>query len=590
MAHDKGHLGLGIAERNKPGRAAFDYRAAHTEQWIQNLPMGNIGETARLVYETLHEVNRLAISWKDRYRFLELLRQPYHYVQTSLNRHFVGMSFPLSNKSQRIANLAVTLSSEMALGYKTAIEEMLDSSFLSRDSKAMTVMIHRAIRYLSQAMLISFQTYAAHPANSWRELNALYLYAEQKDVYQDRVKDELNTLLPESSIARAYKQILLLALASPYRLRQGEAETVYNALAHYAGYAHVVPFSESLAHEVLFSVRMDSDRAPDYLIFSQDECRNEHCRLVDTRELSQKMYMAVEKGEELAGMSKLPKQLVVRLIRTWGIAPKRNFTRNERHTIVQVAIGITMLHRVLAEAQGTPEMHTHRSSYDSKTVVGVSQPTTEDVWDIRASSNMKRDYDHYKSVSDPDEPIVNRPDIQLHLCQVLNESAGGYRLSLENVENAGLKVGELLGIRQDSDGALWETGVIRWLRNGGEGRMEAGIQVLAPHARPVMVSNSKASGAAAESQYALLLPEIPAIKQPHSIITPALLFKPGIELSVNLPNQSIKLKLGSKLQDSGVFVQFTYSSAEKTASQQARRLKSEQQQDEGGFNQVWDEL
>jgi len=588
MAQDKGQLGLDIAQRSKPGKDTFDYRAASTEQWIQNLPMGNIGETARLVYETLHEVNRLAISWKDRFRFLELLRQPYHYVQTSLNRHFVGMSFPLSNKSQRIATLAVTLSSEMALGYKTAIEEMLGSSFLSRDSKAMTVMIHRAIRYISQSMLISYQTYAAHPGSCWRELNALYLYAEHKGVYQDRVKDELNTLLPESSIARAYKQILLLALASPYRLRQGEAETVYNALAHYAGYAHVIPYSESLASEVLFSVDMDSDKAPDYLVFSQEVCNSKHCRLVDTRELSKKMYAALEKGEELAGMSKLPKQLVVRLIRTWGIAPKRNFTRNERHANVEIAIGITMLHRVLAEAQGTPEMHTHRSSYDSKAVVGVSQPTTDDVWDIRASSNMKRDYDHYKSITDPDEPAVVKHTIKLHLCQVLNESAGGYRLSLENAENAGLKVGELLGIRQDTDGAPWETGVIRWLRNGGEGRMEAGIQVLAPHARPVMVSNSKASGAAAESQYALLLPEIPALKQPHSIITPALLYKPGIELSVNLPNQSIKLKLGSKLQDSGVFVQYTYSSAEKFAKSPAKRSKPEQ--DEDGFNQVWDEL
>lgn len=592
MAKEYGQLGLGIAERSKPNKDAFDYRAAHTERWVQDLPMGNIGETARLVYETLHEVNRLAIAWKERYRFLELLREPINYVQSSLNARLANTTFPLPEKAQRIANLSQSLSNEMALGYKTAIEEMLGSSFLSRDNKALTVMIHRSIRYLSLAMLSCYQTYRPHPENSWRELNALYLYAEHKEIYQDRVSDPLNELLPESSIARVYKQILLLALASPYRLRQGEAEVVYNALARYALHAHILPYSDPAATEVLFSVHISTDQAPDYLVFNHEDCNKELCRLVDTRELSQHIYTELEQSQGFMGSGQIPKELVVRLIRAWGIAPKRSFTRNERSASdITTVVGLTTLYRVLAQAQGSADTQMHRARFNSRSVVGVNQPTTDDIWDIRGSKSIRQDYEHYKSLTDPDDIPRVESSIPTYTWQILNESAGGYRLALASSANAGVKVGELIGMNRNNDGRSWETGVVRWLRQGSDERMEIGVQVLAPNATPVLVNNERASGKAAESQYGLLLDEIPAIKQPGSLITPTLLFKKGNELSVNAPSLQTTLKLQEKLQDSGAFAQFAYSPKDQqrpTAPPTSAPVDSET--GGTGFGRIWDEL
>lgn len=592
MAKELGQLGLGIAERSKPGKDAFDYRASHIEQWVKDLPMGNIGETARQVYEALHEVNRLAIAWKDRYRFLELLREPVQYVQRSLTQRLASATFPLPEKVQRIANLSQSLSNEMALGYKTAIEEMLASSFLSRDNKAMTVMLHRAIRYLSQAMLSCYQSYRPHPENSWRELNALYLFAEHKNVYQDRVADELNDLLPESSIARVYKQILLLALASPYRLRHGESEVVYNALARYAMHAHILPYSDPAATEVLFSIHINSDQAPDYLVFNHEECNKELCRLVDTRELSQKIYEELERREGFMGSGQIPADLVIRLIRAWGIAPKRSFARNERSaTTVTAVIGLTTLYRVLAQAQGSSTTQMHRARFNSRSVVGVSQPTSEDIWDIRGSSYIKKDYDHYKSLTEPDDIPREEISIPYQTWQILNESAGGYRLALAGKENVGVKVGELIGINRGNGSEAWETGTVRWLRQDSDGRLEIGVQVLAPHAIPVLVSNDRAAGKAAESQYGLLLDEIHAIKQPASLIAPTLLFKKGNELTVNAPSLQATIKLQDKLQDSGAFVQFAYTSAEKPPTESKPIPKSTDDGSNGnGFGHIWDEL
>ncbi len=589
MAKEHGQLGLVIAERSKPGKDAFDYSHTHIEQWVQDLPMGNIGETARLVYEALHEVNRLAISWKDRYRFLELLREPVHYVQTLLAKRLNGTTFPLPPKAQRIASLAQNLANEMALGYKTAIEEMLGSSFLGRDNKALTVMIHRAIRYLSQAMLSCYQTYRPHPENSWRELNALYLYAEQKNIYKDRVIDKLNELLPESNIARGYKQILLLALASPYRLRQGEAEIVYDALAHYAEYANILPYRDPTATDILFSIYVNSDQAPDYLVFNHEECNEELCRLVDTRELSRRMREELEKREGFMGSGKIPAELVVRLIRAWGIAPKRTFSRNERSAAsVSAVVGLTTLYRILAQAYGSTDTQFHRARFKSRAVSGVSQPTGDDIWDIRGSKAIKNDYEHYKSITDPDDIPQQDSVIDTYTWQILNDSAGGYRLALAGDENARVKVGELIGINRNGGDKEWETGVVRWLQQGSEGQLEVGVQVLGPQARPVLVNNERAAGKATDSQYALLLEEIPAIKQPGSLITPSLLFKTGNRLSVNAPSLHTTLELKGILQDSGAFTQFAYHSDEAKPDSEQESQKADQ--DNNDLSQVWNEL
>lgn len=587
MAREKGQIGLRVVDRSKPEQGAFDYRSASVERWVQELPVGNIGETARLVYGTLHEVNRLAISWKDRYRFLELLREPVNYIQTSLVRRYTGMAFPLPEKTQRIATLAQTLYSEMALGYKNAIEEMLGSNFLSRDNKALTIMIHRAVRYLSQTMLTCYQTYAPHPEDSWFELHALYLYAEHKGIYQNPVKDEHNQRMPESSIARVYKQILLLALASPYRLRQGEAEAVYTALARWAGHAQVIPYNDPSASEALFVVHMDSDEAPDYMAFSHRDCNTELCRLVDTRQLS---HVLVEELEQMGKSSQglINAELMQRLIRTWAVAPKRSFTRSDSSAQLEVVVGATMLHQALARELGDPSMHSRRASYNTRSVVGVSQPTRDDVWDIFGSQKMKKNYEQYKAMTEENGTAEEFPELVSQRWQIRNESAGGYRLELDKSQSAKVQVGELLGLRQSAAGATWEIGVVRWLRQGAEGGLEIGVQVLAPQARPVMVHNKKAGGKAAERQYALLLPEIAALKQAPSIITPIMLFQPGDQLDLHLPGHDIKLRLHEKLQDSGSFVQFHYSSSGEQAA--SPRSSDAEPGIEGSIDSVWDEL
>lgn len=593
MAKGKGQIGLTIAERSKPTSGSFNYRASAVELWVQDLPLGNVGAMSKLLYNSLREVNRLDIGWRERHRFLELFRQPIEYVQDQLNRRYTTVSFPLPPKTQQIAELSKALAGEMALGYKTAIEEMLGSSFLSRDNAALTEMVHRAVHYLSCSLLTSYKTYSPHAEDSWFELHMLYLHAEHKKIHTKPVADSQNKALPKSSIARLYKQILLLALASPFRMRQGEAQAVYNALGRWAGHAHIIPYNDPSAAEALFVVHLDSDDAPDFQAFNHRDCNTELCRLVDTRQLSHLLQEELSylgaRGKSDEGISA---ELFYRLIRCWGIAPKRSFSRNDKEASLEVVVGLSSLHRALATELGDESQLRGKAEYKSKTVVAVSQPTSKDVWNIFSTDKLGQQYQNYQqSQAQQPEEKTPKPSVPRQYWQIRNESAGGYRLAIEKNEGAKVQVGELLGLRPRYSNGTCEVGVIRWMRQPADGGLELGVQVLAPQVIPVMLRRTRLKEKAAEFQPALLLPEVPAIAQTATLLTPIMLFDTGAELQLHHPQHEIRIILSERGQETGSFTQYRFETKEE--AQQAIPLKEKlvaPDKEKGGLSIDWDEL
>ena len=56
--------------------------------WIQSLPKANIGETARLLYQALTELNNFKIAAESRIQLLELLRPEVFLLTHSLRNTF----------------------------------------------------------------------------------------------------------------------------------------------------------------------------------------------------------------------------------------------------------------------------------------------------------------------------------------------------------------------------------------------------------------------------------------------------------------------------------------------------------------------
>jgi hypothetical protein len=91
---------LQIPARHEPVSGSRDIRPKQVEDWINGLPLANLGETARQVYNALIEINALNIASEDRQRVLEQLRPTTHYIVDALKKHYVGHAFPLAAKSR----------------------------------------------------------------------------------------------------------------------------------------------------------------------------------------------------------------------------------------------------------------------------------------------------------------------------------------------------------------------------------------------------------------------------------------------------------------------------------------------------------
>ncbi len=583
MGVGKGRIGLQLPEQGKPAKGAFDIRPKRVEEWVQSLPTGDVGETARRVYQTLHEVNRLRHAPTDRFHFMELLREPIAYVEGALGKRFIGVSFPLPNKTRQVAKLAQALLMEMALGYKFIAEETRSTNVLLRDKQLLMTSIHRAIRYLSQALLTNYQLYAPHPAGSWRELHLLYLCAEQLKLHTTPLKDSWNAKLPESSIARGYKQMLMLALASPYRLRQGEAEAIYHALGRWAAHTDIIPFNHPKAEAALFVVHMDSDSEPDYHAFDHRHCDSDACRMVETHQLSHLLrdelhYLVEHKVKPEHGLSN---DLLHRLILAWGVAPKRDFNRSERQGTIEVVIGISSLHQALAAAYGKASVSAHRSHFESKSVPMLNSRAA-DIWGKIFDQELPSMKEQREAEENTPPPTYSSQHWLVH-----NESAGGYRLGLEDKPDSQVQVGELLGLHTNtSDPLSWAVGAVRWIRQSEQRKgLELGVQILSPSALPVEMTSPKHPG---EPQRGLLLPELELIKQRASIVTPTLLFEHGDEVSLHNSGHTTDIILGQLKQESGLFNQFHFTVKHKKEASSVSASNKPLMHDD--FDALWKEL
>lgn len=568
---------LSVPNRTTPENGAFDSKPPGVKNWIDALPMANIGETTRLLYAAVNDLNHQEIPAQQRFKALQLLHRPVQYVSEHMKKHFVGQPLPLPGKNLKIAHLSRDMSLAMATGYKVLVTEQIASA--RKDKKLLLASVHNALRHLGQALLKTYQAYEPCPASVWLELHSLYRYAEHRNQHRTNVSDNISPENGPSSISDAYKQVLLLALACPYRLRHGEAEAVYNALQEWAALSELQPADPT--REALFSVNMDTDQPPGYRVLQNDKAQPETSRLLDTRRLASRVRKTLtEKRQQSAGRQEVLRENTLRrLMLSWGIMPKRRFSRVKDHAQVVVSMGLSSIHYFVSgevafndasvghecyrELGAVPPLHYREPAQFGARVTREDRDKMPDVWEM-----------NYRIEGTPDpsntELAVARAAAGMQIdtshCtqswKMLNVSAGGYCMLWDNPETTRAQVGELLGIREESDPDTfhWRLGVIRWLKFEDKRGLELGVQMLSPGA--VAVAARMDAGRSRDEDYTrgLLLPEIASIQQRSTLLLPSPPFKVGDTAITNCHGRDVRVKLTELLENTGSFAQFQFES------------------------------
>ncbi|MEJ2590871.1 MAG: GTPase, partial [Candidatus Thiodiazotropha sp.] len=99
------HIGLRIPEQLPPKGKPFFLSDKEIAAWVEQLPIANIGETSRQIFQALREFNRTLMPSKRRLQSVEHFCKPLSFIADNLSKHYLGSGFPLSDKAYRIAVL-----------------------------------------------------------------------------------------------------------------------------------------------------------------------------------------------------------------------------------------------------------------------------------------------------------------------------------------------------------------------------------------------------------------------------------------------------------------------------------------------------
>ena len=597
--------GLAIPAQQSADKTSFDVRPKFMEKWITSLPMANLGETSRLVFKAVVEINRLDMPVPQRYKAMELLRKPCHYIVESLEKHFAGRPLPLNKRNRKISELARALLSELAVGYKIIARQTETSS--RPDLKLLTTALHRSMSYQGLLLLRSYQVYAPYPRGIWKELHTIYHFIESYDLLNQVIKDPLNLLPGNSSIDTLYKKILLLSLSMPYRLHRGEIDKVCSLLNQFVNFTRLDKIIEGSPPAGLFIIDLDSDNQPGYLaMHNSNDYRS--CRLLNTSEMIININEQLQSPDsEILKMAS--GDLISRLLAAWSILSKRSFSRIQRdESFANVAFGLSAAHHFVSgeqafspvpeEADKKLDVNGKVSDFHSTRVHAISDIVKgPDVW------NMSYTYsENDPTRATPDKAsLVNNTAVQQGFeyetiqLGMANISAGGYCLVSQGDINFSAHVGDLLAVRDTDDLIIeqWGIGVVRRMLSNRSGSIELGIEMLTPNAVAVAARLEGENDSQTGSDYlrCLMLPELRTIEQPATIITPAMPFKLDSRIRINLQDRSIIAVLSKQLECTRSFSQFEFKVLEEDAPRQEDETNTmESAINEDDFDSIWSNL
>ncbi|PKO45912.1 MAG: hypothetical protein CVU29_08100 [Betaproteobacteria bacterium HGW-Betaproteobacteria-22] len=461
---------------------------------LQETHTQNPLEIAAHLLSELEILNRQKISPTQRLLALDCYQALIKQTVDVLAESYTHSMLPLHEQAKTATIAAENLWQELGYGYKLALIDIQNQLIKLGTDKSSAHAIQRAIQALSEQALVNYQTYQIPPAFIWSDLHQLYLYAVQLGLHHNQNHEDAAKSAPTetdthahlvNSIEDAYKHAMLISLAQPQHLTQKDIKRVASYLAYHVQQARITAIEKSDNTPGVFIIGLNSSAPPtpytkqknapnpvsDILLHTIDLVRESH------QDLNRLQNNLLPSNGSITAEDNLQEYIVLLtyLIKNWGLAPKRIFTRATKNGEVELIAGI--------EAIQKSALHAMTDHMTRNQMAAHSAPSR---W------------------------------------KVLNMSANGISIRRHHTAEKNITIGELIAVRAKNE-MHWAIGLVRWANCGTRDRLDIGVQLIAPSATNAIAHTLEHNA----SHGVLLLPEILTIKQPATIITPTGLYQPG---------------------------------------------------------------
>lgn len=490
-------LSFRIPEQHIPTKDSIDIRPQAVQRWVDELPLGDVGEAARRLFLMLQQLNRLKFAPDLRADLLEIISPPFETVLNSVVRHYSGLSFPLPQKSVRIAKFATRLLAERVIAHHAVLNGREGTSWLFRTThhQLWVQSIHHMIVYLNQILGNYRIIHRPSPAGVWLALHQLYLQALQHGRIGEKVamagRGQFRT-----TIEQEYKRALLQSLLEPQLFRRNQLEEVEQSMPRWLEEVKMIPANHCRGELMGYCVRADQDTP--YTV------RKEQCsRECDTAELGILLDIAgvnivINKTLERMGdepdttlkgvKGRISRETLEILQQCWRVPHHDRLARKKSNRTVQAAIGMSanymLMHRDinLEGAKGISDQAVSealRPLFEKQAANAISAriDSAADVWD---AVFFGTELGHNAWAKDAEEK-----NYQFISAREVDYTETGHCLVFDSQDIESLQVGELIGFRE-SEGSPLQLCMVRWLQDHSE-TLSVGLQRLAAEVEPILV-------------------------------------------------------------------------------------------------------
>ncbi len=594
-------LNLSIPPQRKPAPGAFDTRPDAVRAWLEQLPLGHAGETARRLYLVLHEVNRLDINIHHRLDFLEQVAPPLQGVLAALKPHYSGKPFPPDPKPARVAQLAAELMAAMIVGYQIVMQQS-DSLNWFRQRKwerIWTTALHRMLHYFGGVFAVHAQLHMAPPPGAWLMIHSAYRLLEENRL--------LDTPVPgiggaaSTSLGFEYKQLLLFALLPAQRMQPAQLDEVRGHMAYWTAALDLSRPASHLACVNAYCIDLDQDAAPGPLwkLHPAREPNVHSLRQLHMAPLLEQIAQQVARQRAAAARITLPSGAVLQrdtaaqLLACWLRPPQRGDVREKAGDGMHAVFGLREIHALLsgvdaAAAAPAPveeaasglavvDAGADRKESFARSLGFVGERDEEaDIWDMVYRSK-------------PAEPSRSWHEVEVArsfrrlTAERLNRSAGGVGLRFAAATLGAVRNGDLVALRAAGEGTGWTLGTVRWLRSATAGGIEMGVKRLHEQVVPATICVEQDGRRSApidcllgheQEQLRVVLPQIAGLTSKRLLLQSG-----GREVHINLLEQ---------LESSALFQM--YRCAEHQAKREPTPVKAAEHDPFDKFKSVWDLL
>ena len=559
---------LTIPKQDLAQSSVFSCDEQAVSTWVKSLPMANLGETTRQLYQALTELNRVRMLPSKRMLVLEQLRAPLYFVSRALSKRYLNQPIILPSQARKVATLAHTLHLQLATGYTivaTHTSALDKKSGSNKPEHLIAQAIMRAITDYNLNIIRHYQLYEPIDKKCWYNLHQLYALARQHNITQLKVADQEYGSL---SVETAYMRAMLMGCSRPNQLRQEDFLQIFSPLNQWADLCSIDNANES----GLFIIDPSSDSPPIYRSLCESAI-NERCLSLNTHQLNQHIQLLRQQTDKPGlkasdGEHSISLDLINHLALAWAEMSKRTFMRIESDEVLNVCIGLSSTHHFISGGISFEALvhergaRTYTATQDNPFLKDDSpQHRQRDVWDSPYENNFskanialesidfhmeKHESEHKESTKYHDHPV-----------KMINSSAHGYCVEWSNDKPVAIKTGEIIGIK-DSHSHNWNIAVIRWVTHAPDDQTQIGLELLSPSASPYGARVINKTGAQNDYVRVLVLPEIPMVKMPITLLTPRVPFQVGQKAIINQRGKEIEVQLTKKLNTTGAYNQFEF--------------------------------